>query len=233
MSMVRRFRRQILFLLPVLMGAGPVAARTTQDPQAWFNINIQGTITGRALYYGEIQPRLFDNAGRLGQLLIRPALGYQLSETVSVWQGYAHIIQPGEVGQKGVHEDRSFQQITWSLGAVAGGKLSSRTRFEQRWRTDGDDMALRVRNLLRYTHPLGANPTGPALLVSVEPFVALNDTDWGVRSGFDQLRTNIGVELPLPGKSWVEVGYLNQFVNRPGGNHQANHVGLVTLSIRP
>ena len=36
--------------------------------------------------------------------------------------------------------------------------------------------------------------------LAFEGFVALNDTDWGARGGFDQLRTFVGAELPLPGR---------------------------------
>ena len=79
--------------------------------------------------------------------------------------------------------------------------------------------------MIRYEHAL-AQAGGPALLGSVEGFVALNDTDWGARGGFDQLRTFVGAELPLPGASTIEAGYLNQLVDGAGTTRMGHTVSL-------
>lgn len=222
-------------LLPalLLLIAAPAAARTTEDGQGWININAQGSLEGRLLFYAELQPRFFDGGGQIGQVLARGALGWKLSDRVSLFQGYAHIAEPNDALARDRNEERSFQQLSWDLGRAAGGKLSSRTRFEQRWRSDGGGMGLRLRNLLRYAHPLGRDPKGVAALFSVEPFVALNDTGWGVRQGFDQLRTNVALEVPLTGRTTMELGYLNQTVNRPAGNTDMNHIAQIVLALRP
>lgn len=225
-------RRLILSLsaLASCLGA-PAHAETSQDEQFWLNLTSMGSIKDDLVYFAEIQPRIGDGISRIDQALFRGAIGWKFSPSVTLYQGFAHIVVPVE-GGKDVNEERSFQQINWTLGKPWAGKLSSRTRLEQRWRSDGDDMGWRLREMLRYEKPL--NPGSDALnaLVYAEGFVALNDTDWGVRGGFDQLRSFIGAEVGLPGASTLEVGYLNQVINQRGGDTRVNHVASVTLFFR-
>ena len=225
-------RRLILSLsaLASCLGA-PAHAETSQDEQFWLNLTSMGSIKDDLVYFAEIQPRIGDGISRIDQALFRGAIGWKFSPSVTLYQGFAHIVVPVE-GGKDVNEERSFQQINWTLGKPWAGKLSSRTRLEQRWRSDGDDMGWRLREMLRYEKPL--NPGSDALnaLVYAEGFVALNDTDWGVRGGFDQLRSFIGAEVGLPGASTLEVGYLNQVINQSRGDTRVNHVASVTLFFR-
>lgn len=225
-------RRLILSLsaLASCLGA-PAHAETSQDEQFWLNVTSMGSIKDDLVYFAEIQPRVGDGISRIDQALFRGAIGWKFSPSVTLYQGFAHIVVPVE-GGKDVNEERSFQQINWTLGKPWAGELSSRTRLEQRWRSDGDDMGWRLREMLRYEKPL--NPGSDALnaLVYAEGFVALNDTDWGVRGGFDQLRSFIGAEVGLPGASTLEVGYLNQVINQRGGDTRVNHVASVTLFFR-
>ncbi len=225
-------RRLILSLsaLASCLGA-PAHAETSQDEQFWLNVTSMGSIKDDLVYFAEIQPRVGDGISRIDQALFRGAIGWKFSPSVTLYQGFAHIVVPVESG-KDVNEERSFQQINWTLGKPWAGELSSRTRLEQRWRSDGDDMGWRLREMLRYEKPL--NPGSDALnaLVYAEGFVALNDTDWGVRGGFDQLRSFIGAEVGLPGASTLEVGYLNQVINQRGGDTRVNHVASVTLFFR-
>ena len=225
-------RRLILSLsaLASCLGA-PAHAETSQDEQFWLNLTSMGSIKDDLVYFAEIQPRVGDGISRIDQALFRGAMGWKFSPSVTLYQGFAHIVVPVE-GGKDVNEERSFQQINWTLGKPWAGELSTRTRLEQRWRSDGDDMGWRLREMLRYEKPL--NPGSDALnaLVYAEGFVALNDTDWGVRGGFDQLRSFIGAEVGLPGASTLEVGYLNQVINQSRGDTRVNHVASVTLFFR-
>ncbi len=166
-----------------------------------------------------------------GSIRRSSAAGWKLSPAVTLYQGFAHVVVPVDGGQD-VNEERGFQQLNWTMGKPWGGELSSRTRLEQRWRSDGDDMGWRLREMLRYEKPLRAGSEALNALVYAEVFVALNDTDWGARGGFDQLRSFIGAELGLPGASTLEVGYLNQLINQRGGDTRVNHVAAVTLFFR-
>lgn len=213
------------------LSAAPVFAQTSQDAQFWFNVTVQGGIRGDAVYFAEVQPRFGDDASRLQQLILRPAIGVRLSPRVTLYQGYAHVALP-QSGASDRNEDRSFQQVSWTVGRIGRGELSSRTRFEQRWLSNGEETGLRLREMARYVLPLGRERGGVAALGSVEGFVALNDTDWGARAGFDQVRTFLGFELPVRGGSTVEAGYLNQIINDPGGRARVNHVASISLFVR-
>lgn len=209
----------------------PARAATREDEQFWLNLTAMGSIKGDLVYLAEVQPRIGDGVSRVDQSLFRGAVGWKFSPALTLYQGYAHVVVPVE-GGKDINEERSFQQLNWALGKPWGGELSSRTRLEQRWRSDGDDMGWRAREMIRYEKPLKPGSDTVNALVYAEGFAALNDTDWGARDGFDQLRSFFGAEIGLPGASTLEVGYLNQLVNQRAGNHRVNHVASVTLFFR-
>ncbi|MCE7795811.1 DUF2490 domain-containing protein [Sphingobium sufflavum] len=220
-----------LFLAALLPWSTDARAAPRQDEQLWVNLTAMGPLSGPLVYFAEVQPRTGDGSSRLDQLLLRGAVGVRLNPRLTLYQGYAHVVVPVD-GGRDVNEERSFQQLTAALGKPLGGELSSRTRLEQRWRSDGDGMGWRLRQMLRYETPLRSDRQGPSALVHAELFVAFNHTDWGARSGFDQLRSFAGVEIPVGGASTIEAGYLNQYIARPTGPDRMNHVASLTLFFR-
>ncbi|MES2497453.1 MAG: DUF2490 domain-containing protein [Pseudomonadota bacterium] len=222
-------------LVAALLGLAAIAfpastrAGTSHDEQAWINLTAMGSIKNDLIYFAEVQPRFGDGVSRFDHILLRPAIGAKLSPTLSLYQGYARVITARDDAPD-LREHRSFQQLSWVMAKPWGGEVSSRTRFEQRWRNDGSDTGLRVREMLRLEVPVARN--GLAVLGYAEGFVALNDTDWGARGGFDQLRSFIGAEIPLAGKSTVELGYLNQTINQTAGRTRMNHVLSISLFVR-
>lgn len=223
---MRRLVTSLVFAL--CLAALPARADTSSDKQLWVNLTTMGTISGDLVYFAEWQPRMGDGLSRLDQMLLRGAVGWKLFSNVTFYQGYSHVVVPLE-GRKDANEERSFQQLNWMLGKPWGGELSSRTRLEQRWRSDGDDMGWRLREMLRYEKPLKPGSNAVNALVHSEAFVALNSTDWGAKSGFDQIRTFLGAELGLKGASTVELGYLNQVIDQADGRTRINHVASVSL----
>jgi hypothetical protein len=226
---------RLLAVMAALIGAGgasPVAARTVEDEQVWLNGTIIGTLPNSNLaYFVEVQPRFADGASRMGQLLLRPAIGWKVSNAVTAYGGYAHVVNTVESGRDR-NEERLFAQLSWTLPKMGEGTLSSRSRIERRRLSNGQDTGWRIREMIRYVQPLG-RATAVRALVYGEAFVALNDTDWGARGGFDQLRSFIGAEIPLAGRSTIEAGYLNQTINAAGGVTRVNHVAALSLWVRP
>jgi len=222
------------FLLAAVLPAlpAPAAAQIDHDLRAWVNLNAQGTIAGRTLFYVEAQPRVGDDLARLRQLLLRPAIGYRISDQVSIWQGYAHVENP-QAGRDGPNEERSFQQLSWSVPTGPAVSLSMRTRLEQRWQSNGRDTGWRARHFVRAAFPLAGRGKGVAALAYGEVFVALNDTDWGARGGFDQGRAFLGLDLPVVPRLRAEAGYLNQTINQRAGRTGMNHVAAFALYWRP
>ncbi len=206
-------------------------ARTRQDEQLWINLTAMGSIKDDLIYFAEVQPRLRDGMSRTDQVILRGALGWKLTPKLSVYQGYGYIVLP-VAGAPDTGEHRGFQQVSWTIGSIAGGGLSSRTRLEQRWRRGDGNAGWRLREMLRYVHPFNEEGKGSKALVYAEGFVALNGTNWGARAGFDQIRTFLGFEIPVGAKSTIEAGYLNHYVNTAGPNNRMNHVASLTLFFR-
>lgn len=225
------YRLISLCLLSCTTIAAPATAQTSHDEALWVNGTVMGRVQGPIVFFAEVQPRVGDGVSRLSQLLLRPAVGVELSKQVTLYQGYAHVIDPVENGPDR-RENRLFQQVTWNVGKIGQLEVQSRTRLEERWRSDGDGMSLRARQMMRFEYPLAPGTRRVAALGSVEGFVGLKSADWGGVTGFDQIRTFVGVEVPLPGTSTIEAGYLNQTRDAPGSRVDMVHAASLSLFIR-
>lgn len=218
----------VYFLIPC---ASPNAwAELAQDSRMWGNVTARGnlgfidpTLT-RWRWSAEIQPRARDSGSEMDQLLIRPGVGYALTDRSSVWLGYAHVTNYREGDN--IHENRIWQQYMWS-GPTPLGAFTSRTRFEQRWQDNGSDAGGRFRQMFRFTWPLLFHPAA-SLVAWDEVFAHLNTTDWGARQGFDQNRGFAGVGYRLRSPVLMEIGYINQYVNTAGADRM-NHILSVNL----
>jgi hypothetical protein len=213
-----------VFVFSCILGAASASAAAENDGQGWFLVTARGPIGHDWKLYLEAQPRIDGDGMR--QLILRPAVGYQLTRAWSLWQGYGWT--PSFDPFKG--ENRLFQQ---SLVETPRGTLpfalTNRTRLEQRWIEGVSGVSVRVRHMLRAVYPLAAQERW-ALVGYDEPFVTLNDTGSGPVSGFDQNRVFLGVNHLLAAGTRVEVGYLNQVLNgRAGAADTLRHVGLLWL----
>lgn len=227
----RHLLRACLTSLFFLAAPSVARAETITDEQLWINLTAMGSVKDRLIYFAEFQPRMGDGLSRVDHAILRGAIGWKLSPSVSVYQGYAHIATPIDNGRD-IHEHRAFQQLNWTLAAHKGTELTSRSRIEQRWRSNGNDMGWRLREMLRFETPFGSESAPVRALVYGEAFVALNDTDWRARDGFDQMRSFVGTEVRVAGATTLEIGYLNQAINQSGGRTRINHVASLSLFVR-
>jgi hypothetical protein len=69
---------------------GPLAAQD-HDLQQWTLLVAQGPISDNLLVQAEIQPRMTNDASRLGQFQISPAIGYRVSKKATVFVGYMFV----------------------------------------------------------------------------------------------------------------------------------------------
>ncbi|MEE7455488.1 hypothetical protein MPAR168_16795 [Methylorubrum populi] len=222
--------RLLLAALCLAASGGQAEAETVQDGQLWINTTLFGSI-GDLAFFAEVQPRIGNGISQLDQLILRPAVGWKINERLTLYQGYASVEDRGGAGRVRF-EDRSFQEINWKIGEISGVKVSSRTRFEQRWQSAGRDVGFRLRENLRFARPLTPEKDSVSAVGWVEAFVALNDTDWGARAGFDRVRTFVGLEWPIGGTSTVEVGYLNQTARTAASGTEVDHILSLNLSVR-
>lgn len=191
---------------------------------------VQGSIKGDLLFWAEAQTRFTDGTSRLGQAIIRPAIGVRLAKDMSAHLGYAYVRTDPETGTA-TDEHRLWEQLIFPIARTKRGLyVWGRSRVEQRFVEGRRDTGWRLRQFVRAQMPI--RPGGKvAGVVFSEVFYALNSTDFGARAGFDQWRNFVGVSLPVGKGITVEPGYLNQTIFRPGRD-RTNHVFSTTLFVR-
>ena len=201
----------------------PAHARTSEDSGLWLMLMMDGPIgsrqqePGRFRWWLDVQPRFVGDVSGMQQGLFRPGIGYVLGAQTTAWLGYARIRTKSENGSVR-SEDRIWQQLWWKprIGSV---DFQSRTRLEQRFLDTGSGAGWRFRQFFKASWDFpGQSRFG--LAAYEEAFVDLNDTNWGQRSGFSQNRVFVGLGLKLGDqkRSKLELGYLNQYLSRPGSD---------------
>jgi len=106
-----------------------------------------------------------------------------------------------------------------------------RTRLEQRSLSRGDDLGWRLRYMAKYVRPLG-DSKNLDLILSVEPFFDLRDTDWGGDAGLGQNRTAIALGWTLSPKLSIETGYLHQYIWADNAEDRVNHFGVANFKVK-
>lgn len=209
----------------------PAAGAASEDFHSWnavvSTIRLDDAGSWRAWLEG--QARFNDDASRFNQAIVRGAIGRTVAPRTSLWAGYAWIPNNRPLSRDNPQEHRVWQQLLWRTAQpLAGWSLSTRTRLEQRTIEGAGDLGWRFRQLAKLTHPLGSSGRWYASLWD-EVMVHLNDTDWGADGGFDQNRAFAGIGWRPAQGTAVEVGYMNQYVNRRARSDASNHVVSVTL----
>ena len=217
---------------PILTAAGalaalsltPVAHAAEEDANIWLAQTATADLGGDAVLWLEAQERFTNDASRLGQFLLRPAVGYKLDKTTTAYVGYGYVMSD-PVGPAKTNEHRIFQQLSFRLlGDGKGVTVTGRTRFEQRWLEEQAGTGWRLRQQVRITAPLSGKVRAVAW---TEPFIGLNETPFQ-RDGLGLWRNFVGVSLPLGKALTVEPGYLNQYVVR-GGADRIDHTASLTI----
>jgi Protein of unknown function (DUF2490) len=221
--------KSILKLVLGTLLATPVAAHAaTEDFQTWNGLNFSTHVAKNVPITLELNGRMVDDSSRLGVTVFRPAIGYKISDSVTVFLGYTHQKTIND-GRADVNENRIHQQLNWRVGKIGKATLNLRARLEQRWINGSSDMGWRVRERLQLQIPLKPKKTN--LVVSNELLFSLNTTNWGARAGFDQMRNFIGVNFPIGKGLTLETGYQNRYQVRRGSADRMDHIIPITLSI--
>jgi len=211
---------------------------TQSDFRVWSPVYLNVKLPNRFLAYMEVNPRFGDDASSFDQLLLRPAIGYQLTEHLSLWQGYGWV---GNYNQSGgpmfFQENRVFQQAIYTR-KLASFNFMSRTRMEERWVQYAGGTALRFRQMLKLSYPLPMAPEW-SLVGYDEIFINLNSVDTydelgrgskGPGAGIDQNRFFLGVNRKFNQYFNVDIGYQNQMLNSrklAGNANLVNHILLI------
>lgn len=210
-----------------LSGAGAAHATDT-DMQAWSIVHASGALNDKMTLNVDGQARFGDDASRLGQVIIRPSIGWRLDATTTASLGYAYVRSTPK-GRSATHEHRGWQQLSYRLaGDGKGVTLSGRTRLEQRWVEDRDGTGWRMRQQVRITAPL---KDGVRAVGWTEAFVGLNQTRWGQRDGLHLWRSFAGVSVPISKTVTLEPGYLRQRAYRTGPD-LVTHAAAVWINLQ-
>ena len=214
--------------VPLLVTAFEAKAETVDDSGLWLAMFARGDIQQDSCCSGfkwwfDGHTRFFEDADGFGQSIVRPGIGYAMNKRITMWAGYGWIHTSPE-RTADFDEHRTWQQITWS-SPMAKGSLGLRSRLEQRFLDTGSETGWRFRQLASYRQPFCCSPR-LTLVAWDELFIHLNDTNYGADGGFDQNRLFLGCGIKYdPCNRWrVEVGYLNQYVDRFGRDDTRNHI---------
>lgn len=222
---MNKTHRLSVFFVLLFAACQQSSAQTIDDVGQWSALFTQDRFSpdSRLRWWFDGHYRLFEDSDGFGQSIIRPGIGLDIGENSALWAGYGWI-RTSPIQGADIDEHRIWQQWTWSQ-SVAPFKFAARTRFEQRFIESSDDTGLRLRQFVRAQKNLSAC-SRRTFVVWDELFIALNDTDWGQRSGFDQNRFFVGFGFKRHHTSpWrVEIGYMNQSVNQRGPIDRSNHV---------
>lgn len=235
MNCNHRYVKLLISAISVICMATPLAASATEDdPGAWITFSTTDAFKtdgedSRWRYWFDAQARYFDLGGGVNQWLVRPGLGYEISDNVNGWVGYARFRTRNSAGEV-ADENRYWQQIDWTAGRWNSGRLSMRVRFEQRSVSVGDDVGFVLRYMAKYVRPIGESGN-TNLIIGIEPFVDLRDTDWGGEAGLGQNRTFMGFARRLSDRFSIEAGYMNQYLWRDDAENRSNHLGVLSFKV--
>ncbi len=227
---MKKIIRTVRFI-SLLITSGFLASvhAATTDTQLWTSFAASGPMSdSRLLFWFDGHARFGDDVSELNTSIIRPALGWQAMLNTSWWLGYARVT--GHAADPNIEEDRVWQQALYRVGELAGGQLSARTRLEQRFRDEDNDVGVRLRQFFRWSKPYSESSL--STVIANELFINLNDADWGQSDGYNQNRLFLGVNVEISQNYRFEFGYVNNHINRKGGENHLNHVlsGSVVMS---
>ncbi len=113
----------------------------------------------------------------------------------------------------------------------AGRRASTRTRLEQRFVETGSDAGWRLRQFVKYSRPSAAAATRPWSRPARSSWRSTTPTGApdpaSIRSA-----TSRASPSRSPPKARLELGYLNQYIDRPGSEDRVNHAAAVNLLAR-
>lgn len=220
-----------LLALTLTLFASIVSANDgpSSEFQNWMSINTNVYLTDKVRAFLEVSPRLTENQTNLSTGILRPAIGYDLTDNWTVWAGYVMIASNKPNDNNYNFEHQSYQQLTYRT-TIGNTNYELRNALEERYLPS--DVGFRTRNRLRaeYIFP---NQNTWSLVGYDEIFMNFNDVSASnVRSGAAQNRAYVGVGYRFNTNVQLETGYMNQYVWNKGDVYdQSNHIWSSNLNL--
>lgn len=215
------------------------AGNTAQDFFTWTGMEITGDFPATAPYAEKLKYKLFmqgrfgDHSTRFSQGLIRLGTGYAINKKVIAWVGYDWVPTSRPLALHKPFNDHAVWQQLSLIDDYAFGQVVSRTRFEQHFFDipGSTDTAHLFRQMFKLTTPLPLTSPNVSLVIWNEVFANLNSTDAGTQSGFNQNRAFMGIGYHLSKEATLEIGYINQYINRPNNVRPDQMLHLLSINM--
>jgi hypothetical protein len=226
---------KISALVFFLFFSSAVCADSNDDSSIWLSNTYQTDFGGsNYLAFLELAPRSKNDNEDFSQLLIRPIVGYKLTQELQLWLGYTWH---GEYNDSSsIKFDNAthdiMQQLQWIHNFTPELNFQYRLRFEERFFVDAD-VAYRVRHRFRFVYSI---PDSKAYLIALdELFVYFNSLNYSpretsVQPGINQNRSYAGIGYKLTPQINIDTGYQLQYVNNFGAPDVFNHVWFTNLN---
>lgn len=215
---------RVLLALALLLAPLPALAQRT-DEQLWLAANASTAIGDKERVTLESIGRFSDRAGGFAHSEFGLLGSFMVAKGVEIAAGYRHV-EDWDQGRALPNEERLRQMVT----VMPARGVLLRFRLEQRFNSSGPAIGVRVRPLLRYSLPVARD--GLALFAQHESYLNINDTRWGQRSGYERMRNQGGVTVPLAKQLSADIAYLNQYrFGQDGARDQMDHAAVLSLSL--
>jgi hypothetical protein len=227
---VRSIGRWAIALLVVPLALGQKVY--DNNLHGWFVYSGDHTISGKWGLHLEGQWRRHEVV-RPQQLLLRPAVNYQLGKNVGLSAGYGWVSthRYGEFPTAVPFPEHRIYEQAIVNHAAGGTSLQHRFRIEQRWLgvrsalPDGTrlDQGWRYQNRFRYMFRSVQPLKGPWYLAAYDE-IFFNLPPFGVARAFDQNRAFGGAGYRIGSYTRIETGYMQQtLLQRNGRVMELNH----------
>ncbi len=225
-----------LLLAGLLLATTPTfSAPVKEDFGAWISNTFQTDFGGSPfLAFLELGPRTKNDNSELSQMIVRPLLGYKLSQQLQLWAGYTWQGEYNKQSDFEMATNDIVEQLQWIDNWTPQLNFQYRFRLEQRFFADEAETGHRMRHRFRFVYTL---PGSSVYLIALdELFVYFNSIDEGrmaltVKSGVNQNRSYVGVGYKLTPQLNIDTGYQLQFVNNAGAPDGITHVWTTNINV--
>jgi len=223
--------RQLALLVLVLISNVRTGWATPQDFEGWATVVAFISLEDSKTYqlFVETQPRLGDNWQRMATVLVRTAIVYTPTPSVSLFAGYGWF--PGLYDADYHRSYRDDQQLWQQLlyrNDLWNVTWQHRLRQEERWIEHTDGVSYRTRYMLRASLPLNDRKDF-GLTAFDEVMVNLNTIENGPWRGYDRNRIFLGPYCQI-GAARYEAGYLGEHAKRFGDDERwVNAIALTAI----
>ena len=228
-------RKSLISALLTSLALPTLAAPVNDDFGVWISNTYQTDFGGSPyLAFLELAPRTKKDNNEFAQIIVRPLLGYKLTDKLQLWAGYTWQGEHSEEQDFELATNDIMEQLQWIDNWTPELNFQYRFRLEQRFFADEADVGHRMRHRIRLMYSI---PDSKAYLIATdELFVYFNSIDEGprahsVQTGVNQNRSYVGVGYKLTPQLNVDTGYQLQYVHNYGTPDLTNHIWMTNINV--